>query len=85
MADLPANDDMVKGYFEGYFDGFKDDRDDFPESLSNRGAAYRHGWLNGRDDRHGTPRAAAADLRAAAQTAMAQDALPSIASENNHG
>lgn len=49
MTDRPANDDMV----DGYLDGFKDDRLEFPESLSIRGASYKHGWLKGRDERTG--------------------------------
>ena len=46
----------------GYCDGRADDRDEFP-SHSNRSEAYRHGWLNGRDDRLGKPRATAQELR----------------------
>jgi hypothetical protein len=59
---------------QGYIDGFEDDRADFPESLSNRGFAYRHGWLNGRDDRTGKPRLAAQTLREMAEIAEAKDA-----------
>jgi hypothetical protein len=58
---------------EGYRDGFKDDRVEYPDSLLNRGYAYRHGWLNGRDDRVGKPRASADELRALGDTAMALD------------
>lgn len=60
---------------EGFLDGFKDDRDDFPESLSNRSRSYRHGWLSGRDDRLHQPRASAAVLRKEADRAMMQDAM----------
>lgn len=49
--------------FEGYRDGFRDDREKMPESLGNRSESYRFGWLNGRDDRLGKPRAAARILR----------------------
>jgi len=47
---------------EGYRDGYEDHRDALPEQ-SNRTEAYRHGWLNGRDDRLRAPRAAAAVIR----------------------
>lgn len=69
MSDRPANSDMV----EGYLDGFQDDRSDFPAGQSNRGASYRHGWLNGRDDRVRKPRASYEVLRAQALMAMALD------------
>jgi hypothetical protein len=65
----PANDDMV----EGYMDGFRDDRLEYPDSLSNRSRSYRHGWLNGRDDRVGEPRLAAKTIRELADIAMALD------------
>lgn len=45
----PANADMI----DGYMDGFKDDRAAYPESLSNRSRSYKHGWLNGLEDRTG--------------------------------
>lgn len=67
-----ANDDMV----EGYTDGFKSEEAEFPARLANRGAAYRHGWLNGRDDRIRRPRAGAATLRDQADAAMREDAMP---------
>lgn len=52
-----SDDDMLVGYI----DGFCDDRTEFPEQ-SNRSPAYRHGWLNGRDDRVGKPRDTAENL-----------------------
>lgn len=48
---------------DGYLDGFNDERDAYPDSLANRGDRYRHGWMNGRDDRLGRPRASAAAIR----------------------
>lgn len=55
-------DEMV----EGYFDGLRDDRSAYPEQ-SNRSEQYRHGWLNGRDDRLRQPRATAAQIREEAE------------------
>lgn len=69
MPDKLANDDMV----EGYNDGLKDERLLFPKSMSNRSASYRHGWLNGRDDRLRRPRASARVLDALADDAMRRD------------
>jgi ribosome modulation factor len=67
----PANKDMV----EGYLDGFGDKgRDDLPYSLSsNRSASYVHGWLNGRDDRRGYPRASFLEISRRADEAMRMD------------
>ena len=63
MSASTFRDDVL----EGYMDGFADSREDFP-AQSNRSEAYRHGWLNGRDDRLGRPRAAAAALRSTARS-----------------
>ena len=41
-------------------EGYRDGRDGEPEPGGNRSDWYRHGWLNGRDDRTGEPRQAAA-------------------------
>ncbi|WP_334147851.1 hypothetical protein [Hyphomicrobium sp.] len=54
-----TNDEII----EGYRDGYADDRDELPASLANRSESYRHGWLNGRDDRLGRPRASAEAIR----------------------
>lgn len=51
---------------QGFLDGYDDDRDEYP-SESNRSAAYKHGWLNGRDDRLQAPRDVASNLRAIAE------------------
>lgn len=58
---------------EGYRDGFRDDRDDLPASLANRSHAYRHGWLNGRDDRLGRARQPASATRTDAAIAQMKD------------
>jgi hypothetical protein len=62
----PANDEMVKGYLDGF------DLTTPPPSM-NRSASYRHGWLNGRDDRAGKPRDSADNLRRLADEAMTAD------------
>lgn len=59
---------------EGYRDGLGDEHESFPV-LSNRSNAYRHGWLNGRDDRLGRPRASAAELRAEAKSIAEEEAI----------
>tara|TARA_R110000737_G_scaffold239142_2_gene251172 strand:- start:1875 stop:2264 length:390 start_codon:yes stop_codon:yes gene_type:complete len=63
-------DDMI----EGYRDGFTDDPiDSAQDRMSNRSACYSHGWLNGRNDRIGRPRASAATLRSQAEEARRED------------
>jgi hypothetical protein len=65
-AERPANDEMIEGYYDG--------RDSTsPEPSGNRSYSYRHGFLNGRDDRSGKPRATAAELREQADLAMDLD------------
>ena len=56
---------------EGYLDGLSDNRTDYPEA-SNRGSSYRHGWLNGRDDRIKKPRASYSTLISQAEQAIKQ-------------
>lgn len=53
MSEKYAPPDMI----EGYLDGYNDDRKTLPDSLANRTYSYKHGWLNGRDDRMKKPRA----------------------------
>lgn len=49
-------------------DGYRDGRDaNSPEPGPNRSPAYRHGFLNGRDDLHHSPRDRASVLRARAE------------------
>jgi hypothetical protein len=69
VTGTPANADMV----EGFLDGYRDDRTDLPASLANRSRSYRHGWLNGRDDRVRKPRASYEIIRAQAEQAMLLD------------
>lgn len=57
-----AGDPHLADIVDGYFDGRDDERAEYPEA-SNRSAFYRHGWLNGRDDRVGRPRYSAAQIR----------------------
>ena len=56
MSDL---DEMVRGYMAGFCSGAME----LPACHEKRSAAFRHGWLNGRDDRIGKPRAKADVLR----------------------
>jgi hypothetical protein len=55
-------DDMVAGYLAGHRSG----SDELPECHKAKSVAFRHGWLNGLDDRVGTPREPARVLRARA-------------------
>lgn len=61
-GDMPEFSGAEREMMDGYFDGQDDDRLEYPDN-SNRSAAYRHGWLNGRDDRTHSPRAFAQELR----------------------
>lgn len=65
----PQERDMM----EGYFDGLEDVRPDLPCHATNRSHSYRHGWLNGRDDRIRQPRASAQTLREEADRSIAAD------------
>lgn len=64
---MKANDEMIQGYLDG-FDLTS------PEPSGNRSRSYCHGFLNGRDDRSGKPRASYEWLVAAAEEAMKADA-----------
>ena len=46
-------DDLVGGYRKG----FKSCTLELPDCYQNYPAAFKYGWLNGRDDRIGRPRA----------------------------
>jgi hypothetical protein len=75
MAGLPdylPEDEIA----EGYRDGREDDRDSLPASMANRSDAYVFGWLNGRDDRIGKPRAEAETLRRMADKLAPRQARP---------
>lgn len=63
---------------EGFLDGYDPDS---PEPSANRSASYRHGFANGRDDINHSPRALAADLRQAAEEALAADRVSAPPSE----
>ena len=65
-APLVIKADAPPEMVEGYLDGFKDDRDNLPASLGNRSETYQFGWLNGRDDRVGKPRASFTTISAEA-------------------
>lgn len=36
---------------EGYLSGYNSSSMEFPDCYINKPAAFKHGWLNGRDDR----------------------------------
>lgn len=55
--------EMVDGYWAGRSDGCLD----YPEIYRGKSTAFKHGWLNGRDDRVGKPREKATVLRARAE------------------
>lgn len=56
-------DEMVAGYRAG----LNSNSDELPECYQSQPVAWRHGWLNGRDDRIGHPRESADVLRRRAQ------------------
>jgi hypothetical protein len=72
----PANDEMVEGYCDGL-------DLDAPEPSANRSASYRHGFLNGRDDRRGQPRDTFANLNLQAELAMDEDDARRAEKESN--
>lgn len=41
---------------EGYLSGLKDSNLGLPLLFKDKSVAFKHGWLNGRDDRVGKPR-----------------------------
>ena len=59
-------DEMIEGYRDGR-------HPDCPEPSANRSVSYLHGFLNGRDDRAGSPRAPAEVLRLMADKAIKDD------------
>lgn len=74
----PANDEMIEGYLDG--------RDlSSPEPSDNRSHSYRHGFLNGRDDRRGKPRSSAAELSRLADLAMDLDGATATIEAHQRG
>jgi len=65
--------DMLEGYRDGH------QKDAVPPG-PNRSRSYVHGWLNGRDDRLGTPRANAERIREDGRKAELADAVDFFAS-----
>jgi hypothetical protein len=61
---MTGRDEMLEGYLDGF-------HPDAIEPGENRSEAYRHGWLNGRDDRLGVPRLPADVLRGRAAGILA--------------
>jgi len=42
---------------QGYLKGLNSSAAELPSCYKNESTAFKHGWLNGRDDRLGSPRA----------------------------
>lgn len=61
-------DEMV----EGYLAGFKSGSYELPDCHKNKSAAFRHGWLNGRDDGMHHPRERAQVLKARANMILGE-------------
>lgn len=55
---MKSDSEMVKGYIAGFTSHLK-----APPLICNWSVSYKHGWLNGRDDRLGKPRSSASILR----------------------
>lgn len=60
---MTKEDQMVQGYLDGLHTFVYD----MPEVLHSKSAAYRHGWLSGRDDSFKLPREDAYVLKARAE------------------
>lgn len=60
---MTKEDQMVQGYLDGLHTFVYD----MPEVLSTKPAAYKHGWLSGRDDAFKSPRENACVLKARAE------------------
>jgi hypothetical protein len=61
-----TNPEMAQGFLDGH------DMSS-PEPSANRTHSYRHGFANGRDDRHNKPRAHTDELRRMAAEAIRAD------------
>lgn len=59
---------------DGYFAGLDSGSYELPECQKDKSAAFKHGWLNGRDDRLGKPRDRADVLRRRARMIEGQAA-----------
>ena len=72
---MPEPDRTLEELFlDQMIEGYRDGRDpDSPEPSANRSVSYVHGFLNGRDDRAGSPRAPAEVLRLMADKAIKDD------------
>jgi hypothetical protein len=79
---MPEEDRPLEELFlDQMIEGYRDGRDpDSPEPSENRPASYRHGFLNGRDDHAGSPRATAQMLRLMADKAITDDIASTTAS-----
>ncbi|WP_439448659.1 hypothetical protein [Stenotrophomonas sp. ATs4] len=60
---MSAEAEMVNGYLTGYASSSID----LPDCHKRQSPAFKHGWLNGRDDRERNPRERGSVLRARAE------------------
>lgn len=66
MRDFIESSQKEREMMAGYMDGLDSGSEDLPDCHKHKSASYRHGWLNGRDDRIHKPREKASVLRARA-------------------
>lgn len=66
MRDFIELADKEREMMAGYMDRLDSGSKELPDCHKHKSAAYRHGWLNGRDDRIHKPREKASVLRARA-------------------
>lgn len=72
MSDMMSkSDEMVEGYLAGYKSGSYE----LPECHKGKSQAFKHGWLNGRDDGIQNPRDRASVLNARACMIIGKDGL----------
>lgn len=72
MSDVRRkSDEMVEGYLAGYKSGSYE----LPECHKDKSPAFKHGWLNGRDDGIKQPRDRASVLKARAEMIIGKEGM----------
>ncbi|MFB6649952.1 hypothetical protein ACFTQ9_21165 [Bacillus velezensis] len=66
---MSIENEMVDGYMAGFSSGAMS----LPDWHKGRSAAFKHGWLNGRDDRISKPRERYSVLRARADMILSRE------------